>query len=84
MADHLKKKRALIHSSTTKVPVLRKVGNELSKEVVDLDLLEELMEQLLLIHDCLNKIDKEIQEQTKTKDLEVELKIIMEYKELVI
>lgn len=81
MAGHLRKKRDLIHASTTEI--LSKVNYELSKEAVDPDLLEELMEQLLLIHDCLDKIDREIEEQTKMEDLEVELKRVMDYKELI-
>lgn len=81
MAGHLRKKRALIHASTT--GILSKVNDELSKEAVDPDLLEELMEQLLLIHDCLDKIDREKEEQTKMEDLEVERKRVMEYKELI-
>lgn len=81
MAGHLRKKRALIHASTT--GILSKVNDELSKEAVDPDLLEELMEQLLLIHDCLDKIDREKEEQTKMEDLEVEQKRVMEYKELI-
>lgn len=79
MADRLTKKRALIRASTTKI--LSKVDAELSKEAADLERLEELMEQMLLKEECLDKIDGEIKEQTETDDLEDEVTRAMEYKE---
>lgn len=45
-----------MRASTTEI--LSKVDDELSKEAVHPDLLEELVEQPLLIHDCLDKIDR--------------------------
>ena len=68
MADRLKKKRASIRASTTKI--LSKVDNALSREPPDPDLLEELMEQMLLKEECLDKIDGEIEEETKMDELE--------------
>lgn len=62
MTAYLRKERAFVHAYTSEI--LSKVDDELSKEAVDPDLLEEPMEQLLIIHDCLDKIDREIEEQT--------------------
>lgn len=77
MAAYLRKERALVCASTKEI--LSKVDDELSKEAVDPDLLEEPMEQLLLIHDYLDKTEREIEKQTKMENLEIELKRVMDY-----
>lgn len=61
MAAYLRNERALVCAPTKQI--LSKVDDELSKEAVDPDLLEEPMEQLLLIHDYLDKIEREIEKQ---------------------
>lgn len=57
-----------------------KIDDELGKDMPNSAVLEELMEQLLAKEDCLEKIDGEIEEQTKTDDLE-EVSRAIEHKE---
>lgn len=77
--ERLTKKTASIHASTSKI--ISEVDAELSKEAADTDLLEEFLEELFLKEECLDKIDEEIEEQTKAGDLEDEATRAMEYEE---
>ena len=51
------------------------------KNLSDPDILEELMEQLFITEECLDKMDREVEEGTKTDDLEDEVTQMLEYKD---
>lgn len=70
MAESDHRRKSTIRSSVSKVR--SKIDEELLKEKSNVDILEELMEQLLITEDCLDKKDGEVKEETKTEDLEDE------------
>ena len=54
--------------------LLSKIDEELNKEKSDPDIFEELMEQLLIKEYCLDKIDREVEDGTKTWKMKLEYK----------
>lgn len=80
--ERLKKKRTSIRASLSKV--ISKIDEELCKQMPDVAKLEEMFEILIDKDKSLTKIDEEVENVTKTEDLENEVSRSQEYKDIII
>ena len=77
--EWIKKKRRTIRASTTKL--LSRIEEEVSKELPDCDKLREMLSILSAKEDSLTDLDKGIEDETPTDELEAEIASTQDYQE---
>lgn len=80
--ERMKKKRKTIRSSTTKL--LTHLQEEIGKEEPDCDKLRELLSMLSTKEESLVDLDRDIENETPTDDLEREIESALDYQDRII
>ena len=80
--ERMKRKRGTIRTSTTKL--LTRIEEEVSKNVPDCDELREMMSVLSTKEESLMDLDKSIEDETSTDELETEIANTQDYQDRIL